>query len=146
MDLRQDGRAHLAALGTQPMSVERIEGHVLAFNTVIERLWITYEAEKSDLMNPRADAAQIEGVLAQLRRAFEFVIVIGPDPASDYVSRRLAAMVDANILVVRGERTEAGPARRARDAVVAAGGRILGLAFTGERQVVPPAIGRLVGA
>ncbi|WP_424812486.1 hypothetical protein [Roseococcus sp. YIM B11640] len=146
VDLQQDGRAHLAALGTQPVSVERIEGHVIAFNTVIEKLWVTYEAEKSDLMNPRVELSQIQEVLSQLRRAFETVVIIGPDASSGYPERRMAALVDANILVVRGEITEAGPARENRDAVRSAGGRILGLAYTGLRQIVPQRIERLIGA
>ncbi|MBS7811740.1 GumC family protein [Roseococcus pinisoli] len=146
VDLQEDGRSHLAALGTQPMNVERIEGHVLAFNTVIERLWITYEAQKSDLMNIRVDVAQIQDVLAQLRRAFELVIVIGPDPSASYATRRLAALVDANVMVVHGESTEAGPLRQNRDAVLAAGGQVLGLAFTGRRQVVPRRLEKLVDA
>jgi Mrp family chromosome partitioning ATPase len=146
VDLQEDGRSHLAALGTQPVSVERIDGHVLAFNTIFERLWVTYEAQQSDLMNTRVDLTQVQGVLAQLRQAFEVVVIIGPDPSASYATRRIAGLVDANILVVRGERTEAGPAREDRDSVLSAGGRILGLAFTGQRQIVPQRIERLIGA
>ncbi|WBV43318.1 hypothetical protein [Pseudoroseomonas cervicalis] len=144
IDLQSDGRAHLAALGSQPLEVERIPGHVLVFSTVIPNLWISYEAVESDLTNPRASREETQTLLDRLREAFGTVVLIGPAEGGSYAMRRLSAMVDANLLVVRGERSQGGVARAARDTVLGSGGALLGFAFTGERRLLPPVLSRLV--
>ena len=144
VDLQHDGRTHLAALGSQVMPVERIEGHVLAFSTVIPQLWISYDARNSHLTDPRVAQSQTETLLAMLRREFDVVIVIGPDRSESYAMRRLTALVDANVMVVRGERTRGTAAREFRDWVLASGGVLLGLVFTGRRRIMPAAVARML--
>jgi uncharacterized protein involved in exopolysaccharide biosynthesis len=144
LDLQSDGRTHLAALGAQPMEVERIPGHLMMFNTVLLNLWISHDALSSDLTSPKASREATASVLDQLRSAFEVVVIIGPDNIGNYPMRRMAAMVDANMIVVRGEKTRGDRARAIRDWVLGSGGALLGFAFTGHRQILPPRLARLV--
>ncbi|MFL1463819.1 hypothetical protein ACI6QG_16540 [Roseococcus sp. DSY-14] len=137
VDLLGDGRAHLAALGSSAPAAERMPGEVLMLPTVLPRLFVSFEASESDLASPRASFARASGQMGRMRRAFETVIVVAPEDADSYAARRLAAVVDANLLVVRAERTAMGRARAARDAVLGAGGALLGLACTGLRPVLP---------
>lgn len=137
VDLLGDGREHLAALGSSPQTAERQPGEVLMLPTVLPRLFVSFEAAESDLASPRASFERAARQMERMRRAFETIIVIAPEEAESYALRRVAAVVDANLLVVRGERTAMGRARRARDAVLGAGGALLGMAYTGFRRVLP---------
>ena len=52
----------------------------------------------------------------RLRRELDVVVVVAPtDGGTDYAMRRLTALMDANLLVLRAERTDASVARRAGD-------------------------------
>ncbi|PZW40428.1 uncharacterized protein involved in exopolysaccharide biosynthesis [Humitalea rosea] len=144
IDLQSDGRAHLAALGAQPMEVDRIEGHVLAFGTVIPTLWIAYDARHSHLTDPRVGEAETRLLLQTLKREFAVVIIIGPDPSESYSLRRLTALVDGNVVVIRGNATEGAKARLSRDSILMSGGPLLGLAFTDQRPALPTELAGLV--
>ena len=144
IDLQGDGRTHLAALGARPLEVERIPGHVLTFSTVIPNLWVSFEARDSHLTDPHVGRHQTAGLIAQLREAFDVVLVIGPDADDSYPMRRLTALVDLNVATVRGERTRGGEARRMRDWVLGSGGALLGFVFTGRRRILPPRLAALV--
>lgn len=137
VDLQDDGRAHLAALGSSPQVGERVPGEVLMLPTVLPRLFVSFEAAQSDLANPRASFEGARAQMDRMRQAFDTVILIAPDEAETYALRRLAAVVDANVIVVRGEATPLGRARRLRESVLGAGGALLGLAYTGFRRVLP---------
>ncbi|MCR0982325.1 GumC family protein [Roseomonas populi] len=143
IDLQSDGRAQLAALGSQPMEVERVPGHLLVFNTVVPNLWISYDAQNSSLLDPEVTIEGTRNLLERLRRAFDAVIVIGPDFDGNYAMRRLTAMMDANVIVVRGERTEGARARALRDWILGSGGTLLGFVFTGRRKILPRALARI---
>ncbi|HEY8610147.1 MAG TPA: hypothetical protein VIL69_02520, partial [Roseomonas sp.] len=144
IDLQTDGRDHLAALGTQPVEVDRIAGQVLTFNTVVPNLWVSYEARDSHLTDPHVGQAETRSLMNQLRTAFDLVLIIGPERDESYAMRRLTALVDANVIVVRGEQTRADLAREMRDWVLGSGGRLLGFVFTGLRPVLPRMVTRLL--
>ncbi|WP_159999661.1 hypothetical protein [Roseomonas sp. 18066] len=144
IDLQSDGRGHLSALGSQPLEVERVPGHVMVFSTVVENLWVSHQAMQSDLSNPRATREETATLLGRLRDAFALVVVIGPDQSDNYAMRRLSAMVDANVMVVRGERTRGDRARAVRDWVLASGGALLGFAYTGHRRILPAFVTRFL--
>ncbi|MGG5888690.1 GumC family protein [Falsiroseomonas sp. HC035] len=145
VDLQSDGRGHLAALGSSPLEVERVPGQVLTFSTVIPNLWVSYEARESRLLDPQASREQVELLTAQLRDAFDVVMVLGPDGGEDtYAMARLSALVDANVMLLRSEQTNVQAARAARDFVQDAGGHLLGFVVTEQRQLVPAALGRLL--
>jgi len=142
VDMQGDGRAHLAALGGAAHAGERQPGEVLMLPTVLPRLFVAFEARMSDLASPRASFEGAAGQMERMRRAFETVIVIAPEEADSYALRRLAAVVDANVIVLRAGATPLGRARRLRDSVLGAHGALLGLACTGFRRVLPPALER----
>ena len=144
VDLETDGRAHLAALGSRPMEVEEREpGNVLVFSTVVPHLWVAFDAQASHLADPMATQEQTAGLLAQLRGAFDAVVLLGPPGDESYPMRRLTSLMDVNLIVVRGERTAGGQARALRDWVLGAGGTLLGFVFTGRRRIRPAFLGRM---
>jgi hypothetical protein len=75
-------------------------------------------------------------MLGLLKREFDVILVVAGD-GSGYAARRLAGLMDANLLVVRGEVTRLRAARERRDEILAAGGALPGIAFTGQRVVLP---------
>ncbi|MCP6037089.1 hypothetical protein NL368_27510, partial [Klebsiella pneumoniae] len=70
----------------------------------------------------------------RLCQAFDFILVIGPDEMESYVRRRLAVIVDGNILVVREDATRAEAANGMIDRVQASGGRFFGIFYTGAAR------------
>jgi len=74
---------------------------------------------------------------ANLSKAADIVVIACPGSSRDNAVRRLARIADASIMVVVAEKTQSEPARDLRDAVLAAGGRIAGFAFTGRYAVFP---------
>lgn len=140
IDLQTDGRGQLAALGSQPMEVERVPGHLLVFNTVVPNLWVSFDAASSFLMDPSVTIEGTRNLLDQLRNSFDAVVVIGPDDDDSYAVRRLTALMDANVIVVRGERTRSDRALALRDRVLNSGGTLLGFVYTGYRRILPRAL------
>jgi len=136
LDLQTDGAAHLRALGGEPEAVERVEGHVLAFPTAHERLWVAYDSQSSQLTDPRASEGEASRMLGLLKREFDVILVVGAEGAG-YAMRRLMGLMDANLLVVRGEVTPLRAGRERRDEILASGGALPGLVYTGRRQVLP---------
>ena len=145
IDLRTDGAAHLAALGSEPREVEeRVPGNVLVFSTAVPNLWVSFDAAHSHLTDPMATQEQTLNLLAQLRQAFDAVVVIGPQGDESYPMRRLTALMDLNLIVVRGERTIGSRARALRDWVLGSGGTLLGFVYTGQRRILPPILSRML--
>jgi len=71
----------------------------------------------------------------RLRLAFDVCILIGGAEMESYPRRRLAALVDGNILVVGRGRTRRRAAEAMAGRVQAAGGRFFGMVWTEGRQV-----------
>ena len=140
VDLNGDGRTQLAELGAQPIPTHQPEDGMVAFGTSVPKLWASLGAQHSALANPHALQLQTERLLAELRQEFDVVLVVGPATIGTYAQRRLTVLVDANVVVVRAERTEAPQARQLRDSILSSGGNLLGLVFTGQRRVVPRAV------
>ncbi|WP_027283282.1 GumC domain-containing protein [Rubritepida flocculans] len=146
LDLESDGAAHLRALGGAPEPVEeRVPGHVLAFPTACETLWVANESQHSHLTDPHAGMAEAERLLGLLRREFELILMVGGPPGESYALRRLAALADATVPVVNAATTTLPAARAAVEALRAAGAALPGFVFTGEARVLPPGLARLVG-
>lgn len=146
LDLETDGAAHLRALGGKPEVVEdRLEGHVLAFPTGCETLWVAYDSQHSHLTDARASHAEAERLLALLRKEFDLILMVGGPPRASYALRRLATLMDGNVLVVNAATTELQAARATTDALRAAQAPLLGLAYTGEVPVLPNRLARLAG-
>jgi uncharacterized protein involved in exopolysaccharide biosynthesis len=137
IDLETDGRRHLAAMGANPVHDDQDPENVLAFSTVIPSFWIAYNAHTSLLTDPHAGIDRILALLTRLRRELDLVVFVAPTDSSAYAMRRLTALMDANVLVLRAERNDRGAVRRARDAVVAAGGKLAGFVMRDERPIIP---------
>ncbi len=141
-DLSADGRAHLSDLGVNHAQASASDGGISAYGTIIPKLWITYGAQQSILADPHALQSHVERVLGQLRDDFDVIVLVSPLSLDSYAERRLTALVDANLIVVRAERTEAPQARALRETILSSGGNLLGAVFTGQRRVVPRAVQR----
>ncbi|WP_431301482.1 GumC family protein [Sediminicoccus sp. BL-A-41-H5] len=137
IDLETDGRRHLAEMGASPMHDSQDPENVLAFSTVIPSFWIAYNAHTSLLTDPHAGIDRTVALLTRLRRELDVVVFVAPADSSAYAMRRLTALMDANVLVLRAERNDKGAVRRARDAVAAAGGKLVGFVMNGERPIIP---------
>ena len=144
VDLETDGRAFMNALGSHPVHETQDPDKLLAFNTVIPTLWVAYNARASVLGDPQAGIDRLRMLLERLRRELDVVVIVAPGDAKDYAMRRLTAMVDANLLALRADGTDKGVARGARNAVLAAGGRLVGFVMSHERPVLPRFLARLV--
>ncbi len=90
---------------------------------------------------PNAAASLLRGrsetLPAAIADAADIVVVASPGAARDHSVRRIAGLADASLLIVVAERT---PSRAAADlvtAVLTAGGRLAGFAFTGRRAALP---------
>jgi len=105
---------------------------------------VAYEARDSVLGDPHAGIDRLRALLDRLRRELDVVVLVAPTAADSYAMRRLTAMVDVNLLALRAERTDKGVARAARNAVLAAGGRMVGFVMSSERRVLPRFLAKLV--
>ena len=143
IDLETDGRPHLAAMGANPVHDSLDPENVLAFSTVIPTFWIAYNARGSVLADPHAGIERTTALLDRLRRELDVVVFVAPTENGGYAMRRLTALMDANVLVLRAESNDKGAVRSARDAIGAAGGRVVGFVMNGERRIIPERLGWL---
>lgn len=88
-----------------------------------------------------AEAAP-EMLMEVLRGAFGRIVVVGRTDVEAPDARRLHPLVDATVMLIAAERTRGPVAFRMREAVLAAGGDLLGFVFTGRRKHIPEAIYR----
>ena len=144
VDLAGDGRDHLALLGTQPITPMADTADVVAINTVYPRLWVAFNASASALADVHAAPDATRRLIGQLREEFDRVLVIGSGDLNSYCLRRFTVLADANVIVVRGEHTPAQAARQQRDAVLGAGGTLLGFVYGEARTVIPPRLAWLL--
>jgi uncharacterized protein involved in exopolysaccharide biosynthesis/Mrp family chromosome partitioning ATPase len=142
LDLQGDGAEQLRQLGTADRAVPVSDLGVPVYPTTVPSLWVSADAPSSTIGNSRALLSQSREQLRQLRRNFDMVLIIAARDPRDYVSRRLFGLVDANLLVLRAEQTRAPVAAQLRDMIRAAGGRLLGFAFTWRKYYIPAAIYR----
>lgn len=142
LDLHSDGREEARALGApggdRHLSV--IENDMPVVATDVPQLWVSVDAAKSALGNARTLVTRSREMLDGLRQHFDMVLIIAPADVSDYSARRLSALVDANLLVIRSEHTRAPVAGQLRDVILSAGGNLLGFAYTWRKYHIPAAI------
>jgi hypothetical protein len=84
----------------------------------------------SPYRNPRLSLNQIEEAIEAMRDRFQRVIMIAPRDFAGKGARRLNALADAHLLVVRSEKSRAPMLRRLRSVIAASGGDILGMVHT----------------
>jgi hypothetical protein len=93
------------------------------------------------VLSPGADAKQVltserlGARMSELRASFDYILIDAPPAAPGSVTAQLAAIVDGVILVVEPSFTPKQAARGAKDAIEAAGGRVLGVVL--HRRELP---------
>jgi hypothetical protein len=102
-----------------------------------ENLWISVDAGRELFGNRGQMLARASQTINSLRQRFEMVLVIAPSDPAETTIRRVAGIVDANILVLRAEETRGVIAARFREIILAAGGNLAGFVFIGRKLYVP---------
>lgn len=125
---------------TEPVPVADSDIHTIP--SVVPLLWVTQHAPQSALGSLRTSLAQSRQMLERLRQRFDMVLILSPPVSNNHLARRLAPMVDANILIARAEHTRAPVVARLRDTILQSGGDLLGLVLTGRQFHIPQAIYR----
>jgi len=130
IDLAGDGRRHFEELGDPDQPPIPSDEGILAHETMVPRLWIAYQALDSDLARPHALETNVTILADRLRRAFDLVLVIGAGEVESYARRRLAVIMDGNLLVVAQDVTRSDAAADMIDRVQGSGGRFFGFFYT----------------
>lgn len=105
-------------------------------------LWVSRATGLSPIGLTRTELRRLREIVAVLTAAFDVVIIDMPAYAASHLGLRLAAAVDASVLVLRAEATRGPVAARVRDEILAAGGDILGAVMTGRRFHLPRTVYR----
>lgn len=145
VDLIKDGRGVLSEL---PMSTaERSARHddgIEIVPTDVEGLSVAVGSADTVIASLRTSLPRIRAFLNRRTDEADIVLIAAPPMRHSHLGQRLAGLVDASILVVRAEQTRALAAVRLRDAILEAGGDLLGMIFTGRRFHVPKVIYRWI--
>jgi uncharacterized protein involved in exopolysaccharide biosynthesis len=133
---------HHKASGVQPVTIGGLELAII--KTQYPNLWAITQAPGmlSPLSNPRLSLDRVEQVIAVLRTKFKRLLMIAPRDFESYGARRLYALADAHLLVVRSEKSRAPVLRRLRDVILTSGGDILGMIYTHRRFYIPEVVYR----
>lgn len=137
-------RESLAAerLKDAPLDVASGTGGLIIRTTGIPGLSVSEAAVRSPLANLRTAVSQSRELIQELRGQFEMVVVLSPTVSVNHLARRMAPMVDVNILLARAEHTRAPVVARLRDTVLQSGGDLLGLVLTDRQFHIPQVIYR----
>ena len=113
LDLQGDGGAQAAALGQDDAEASTLvtSAMIRVVATRISALWVSVGAPQSIVGNRRAPIATSQLVFDSLTKQFGMVLVVASADTSNYALRRLAGMVDTNLLVLRAEQTRGLAAR-----------------------------------
>jgi uncharacterized protein involved in exopolysaccharide biosynthesis len=138
IDMQGDGRDHLAALGRGVgLSRNAADANLSIQPTATPTLFVALDGANSDLANTRTVLPQARRMLRSLRTSYDMVLTVAPPVTDDYAARRLATLVDANLIVLQADRTSAGTAAALCESLLAAGAAIFGTVLTGPRTYVP---------
>ncbi|MBN9527673.1 MAG: hypothetical protein J0H82_15795 [Alphaproteobacteria bacterium] len=110
----------------------------------MEGLSVAVGSTETVIASLRTSLPRIRAFLNRRNEEADIVLIAAPPMRQSHLGQRLAVLVDASILVVRAEQTRALAAIRLRDAILEAGGDLLGMIFTGRRFHVPKAIYRWI--
>lgn len=145
VDLITDGRGVLAELpmSTAERSIRHDDG-IEIVATDVEGLSVVIGSPDTLIASLRTSLPRIRAFLNRRTEEADIVLIAAPPMRHSHLGQRLAGLVDASILVVRAEQTRALAAVRLRDAILEAGGDLLGMIFTGRRFHVPKAIYRWI--
>jgi hypothetical protein len=105
--------------------------------TATRDLWLAVAPANFPAAALRTSVEGTRRMLDDLAQQYDFVIVCAPSQSEMLLTRRFAAVVDANLLVVVGERSREPAVAWLRDVVLEAGGNLLGFVFTSRKLYLP---------
>jgi uncharacterized protein involved in exopolysaccharide biosynthesis len=105
--------------------------------TATPDLWLAVAPANFPATTLRTSIEDTQHTLDDLAQQYDFVIVCAPSQSEMLLTRRFAAVVDANLLVVVGERSREPAIAWLRDVVLEAGGNLLGFVFTSRKLYLP---------
>lgn len=111
---------------------------------VADKLWLARTDVLTDDSGALASTEELKERLAQLRAAFEYVLIDAPATNGCDDASRLGKLADAAILVIEANRTRRLTARRAEETLAAAGVRLLGTVLNNRTFPIPEKIYRLL--
>ncbi len=114
-----------------------VRGGVAVAATPVPLLWVAAEADRSPLLDLRLPIAEAEMMMAELKQAFECIVVCSNLPRASLVTQRFSQLVDGNVMAVQAERTRKPAAIHLRDSVIESGGLLFGFIFLGRRYYLP---------
>ncbi len=138
LDLEGDGAEYASALGTadgSPTSVRGLPMRVVP--TAVPRLSVGLGPLEPVFGDRRASVVRTRHILDELHEEFSLILLVASADLSGYAVRRLANMVDANIVIVRAERTRGAVVTRLCEVIRSGGGNLLGFIFDGRKYYVP---------
>ncbi len=100
-------------------------------------LWLAVAPANFPATTLRTSVDDTRRMLDDLAQQYDFVIVCAPSQSEMLLTRRFATVVDANLLVVVGERSREPAIAWLRDVVLEAGGNLLGFVFTSRKLYLP---------
>jgi uncharacterized protein involved in exopolysaccharide biosynthesis len=105
--------------------------------TATPDLWLAVAPANFPATTLRTSVDDTRRMLDDLAQQYDFVIVCAPSQSEMLLTRRFAAVVDANLLVVVGERSREPAIAWLRDVVLESGGNLLGFVFTSRKLYLP---------
>lgn len=145
IDLTGSGRSQLSGIGRGADEADRLDPEAAGATikaTQVPHLWATADAPQAALGSLRTSVDLLESHFALLRRTFDVILVIAPPFFANPLGRRLGALADANILVLRAGQTRAPAAAQLTETLLSAGGDLLGFIMTGRRFYIPASVMR----
>lgn len=144
MELCQGRKLRILVIGmpainlTERVSTQQVTDHygILVTKTNTPGLDMGVVNEDSPLVDLRASVERARETISALRDSYDLVVVSYP-AASIHLTRRLASVVDANILVIQAEHSRGPVAIWIRDNIFDAGGGFAGFIFTGRKFYLP---------
>jgi cellulose biosynthesis protein BcsQ len=106
-------------------------------HSAIARLWLAMDPHHVSFSNPRVPLVDLKVCLDAIRPHFDHILVVGQKEFGQYAARRLYALADASILLVRAEKTRLPAVRQLKEIILASGGNILGFVFTFRDYYIP---------
>jgi hypothetical protein len=129
-EMNEHPPGHPPAAGSTPLQQAgaRVRGN----------LWLVPAGKDGD----QGNTAKLHSYLGQVRREFEYSIVEGPPAGESNEATAMAQFADGIILVLSAHRTRRIAARRVKEMLEAAQGRILGTVLSDRMFPIPESIYR----
>ena len=138
LDLDGSGAEYVSALGGADDASGSTRTQAIQLTaTKTPQVWVGQSTLRLVLDDRRTPIARTRHILEELQAEFGMLLLVASANQSGYVMHRLATMVDANIVIVRAERTRRAVVTRLCDAISTAGGNLLGFVFAGRTYYVP---------